>query len=128
MLALIIALSGCSTDAGVTDKPAATSISFPQTDLGQQSMWVVEQLESGASDTSEWEERMSQQLTAEVSPEALAEVLQTDIAPRGPFVLESFEEKDSRAVAKLIDASNRRIQMTLSLDPADGTITGLYFN
>lgn len=132
LLGIALTLTGCSTqesggrEAGQPE--SVKEVSFPDSKIGQSAEWVVEQLNGDTVATeSGWKGRLAPSLTAEMAPQDLVEIINTEIRPRGPFTPTDFSAGEDNALTQLIDADGEHLQFSLLLDPKEGLISGIHF-
>lgn len=114
-------------DTGAPDIAVAEDIDIPDTPAGQTTEWVLGVLDADDDTTAEeWDDRLHASFTAEVPAEELAELINTQIRPAGPFTVTDYEGADRQAVATLEPAVGEPLDMTVVVDP-DDQILGLMF-
>lgn len=128
MLAVALVLTGCTSTPEEEKAPVvATEIAFPESDAGENSKWVVDQLNSDAEiDPADWTEKLSDKLLEEMSAEELVKVLDEGLKPGAPYKLVSFNETDSQAVLGLVGKDDAKRVLTLSFEE-NGQINGLFY-
>ncbi|WP_165367339.1 serine hydrolase [Phytoactinopolyspora endophytica] len=142
MLLSAAVVAGCSTDddgdAGPTDASPTSSpttqaapsepepvAEFPNTPAGQQSRWVLDQLdEESGPDADEAAERFSDLFLDEVPAEEVAATFDS-LRTLGPFTPVSYSGESHQAVVDLIAADDTCYQLSVGIDD-DETIGGLY--
>jgi hypothetical protein len=132
LLAVALSLTACTADSpstgGESANAQATEIPFPDSDLGQEARWLISQVNTPDDITAEdWEAVLSEDVTSQMSAEELIDLLNKEITPHGPFTLVGFTETGERALADLLSESDEKFTLTLTIDPEDGKIAGMYF-
>ncbi len=114
-----------ASDTAVAD--VADDVEIPDTPAGQTTEWVLEVLDAdGDTAAEDWEDRLHPSFTVEVSADELAELVNTQIRPAGPFTVTDYEGADRQAVTTLDPAVGEPLDMTVVVDP-DDEILGLMF-
>lgn len=127
-VALALVLTGCSGTPEAEEKPAeVVEIAFPEGETGDNSKWVVEQLNADAEiDPADWADKLSDKLLEEMSAEALVKVLNEGLGGGAPYTLVSFSESGSQAVLGLVGKDDQKRLLTLSFEE-NGEINGLFY-
>lgn len=128
------ALTACGSsddsDAGASGTGAVqveAGTEIPGTPAGQTAEWILGVLDAEDDTTAEdWADRLHASFTSEVSAEELAELINVQIRPAGPFTVTDYEGADRQAVATLEPAMGEPLDMTVVVDP-DDQILGLMF-
>lgn len=103
------------------------SVDFPQTPAGEATQEVVETLNASAETTAEdWEDRLHEDVTAEVSAEDLAQTLNLNIRPAGPWRAVDYQGEDYEAVT-VIESETTQLELHLRIDEEDQLIQTLFF-
>lgn len=109
--------------AGQTEEDAE----FPESGSGQAAGEILEILNSG-EDTAErdWEDRLSESSAELLSAAELADVLNTQIRPAGPWTAVEHDDFDDASISTLQSPQGQELEMHLALDE-DGLIETLFF-
>lgn len=119
--------NGGTGAAGTVVAEDSVDVSIADTPAGQTTEWILGVLGAEDDTTAEdWADRLHASFTAEVSAEELAELINTQIRPAGPFTVTDYEGADRQAVATLEPAVGEPLDMTVVVDP-DDQILGLMF-
>lgn len=120
-LAPIALLAGCAPGVvveGEIDESTA---------VGERSSWVVEILNDESDTTgSQWESVLDESFLEQMSADELAELINEDLRPEGPFEIVRFEAAGPDAVTTLQSAEE---EISLSISTTDnGDIEGIFFS
>lgn len=105
----------------------ADGVELPETASGEAAADVLEILNAEQDSTEDdWEDRLSTSFTEEVSAEELAEALNSQFRPVGPWTVVEHEDFDDASVTSLEATEGQEVEMQLALDD-DGLIETLFF-
>lgn len=129
ILGASLTLTGCvGQESGGGQSQSTTQVAFPDSELGQNAEWVLEQL-NGDADTiaADWKGKLAPTLVAEMTPQDLVDIINSEIRPRGPFTPTDFSAGEGNAQTELLAADGKHIRFALMIDPAEGLISGIHF-
>lgn len=119
--AAALALTACAPAA---EEPASPSVEVADTPVGAKTSWILDVLAAEEDTTAEeWEAHLDTSFTAEVSAADVAELLNTQIRPAGPFTVTAYQGDDRSAVTTLEGTVGDPLDMTVSIN-ADDKILG----
>ncbi|MET2010358.1 Cpe/LpqF family protein [Microbacterium chocolatum] len=124
LAAAALALGACAPAGGGGD-PTPTAVTIPDTPVGAQTQWVIDEINAGeASSAGEVEARFDETALAELSADDLLAVF-GELRALGPWTATSYEGDDAQAVAG-ISAGTTALDMSVAVSAA-GRMTGLFF-
>lgn len=123
VLALVLAITGCS-GPGEAERGEAT---IPGTALGDETRRILELLNAD-DDTvpADWEGRLADSFTAQVSADDVAEIVNGAIRPARPFTATAYREDAGASTTVLAGRVGDPLELRLALDDA-GRIVALRF-
>ncbi|MEV8135812.1 serine hydrolase [Microbacterium aurantiacum] len=124
LAAAALALGACSPAGGGGD-PTPIAVTIPDTPVGTQAQWVLDEINAGEpSSAGEIEARFDETALAELSADDLLAVF-AELRTLGPWTVTSYEGDDAQAVAG-IAAESTAFDMSVAVSAA-GRMTGLLF-
>lgn len=128
IMCLGLLLSGCSGTADTNTAQDAQKITLPDTPAGEESQWVIDELNaSGELKVEDWEGKLSDTITQVMPAEELLKQIDSDVRKKSPFVPTKFQETDNVATTRIVGLDKTRFDMVLSFDDS-GKFDGIHFN
>ncbi len=136
-VAAVLLLTSCGTaeEQPPEDQPTvmdgaegvAEGVDLPETSSGETAREVLEILNAEADSTAgDWEDRLAEPFLDQVSAEELAEILNEQFRPVGPWTATDHEDFEDSSLTLLEASEGQELQMQLALDE-DGLIETLLF-
>ncbi len=120
--AVAMLLAGCATTAPETE---ATEAAIPDTRVGVTAAWVLEVMNADRDTTvQQWEGRLHEDFTAQVSADEVAELINVQIRPARPLVPTAYRGTESEAVVTVEGSIGEPFDLSLVVDD-DDRITGM---
>lgn len=105
----------------------AEGVELPETASGEAAGDVLEIINAEQDSTeSDWEGRLAESFTEEVSAEELAQTVNSQFRPVGPWTAVEHEDFDDASLTTLEAQEGQELEMQLALDE-DGLIEALFF-
>lgn len=120
-LAPIALLAGCAPGTVIEGNIEES------TPVGERSSWVVAILNDESDTTgSQWESVLDEGFLEQMSADELAELINDDLRPEGPFEIVRFEASGPDAVTTL-QGAEEEIALSISMTN-NGDIEGIFFS
>lgn len=137
LTAVTLSLTGCVADPEIADtlpdRGSAPShvaeISFPDTDAGNMSEWIVDEINGTRSiNKQDWYPRVSPEMSDEIPVDSLVGTLNADLRPSLPFVpAEYTEPEENYGVTRLTpDLTSAPLDLHVKVDDT-GRISDLWY-
>lgn len=120
--ALALSLTACSS--APTDTPS-TPIALPDTAVAGQTEWVIDTISAPSGPAVLEEDRFSDVIYKEITPDKLGEILE-QMRAQGPWTPVSHDGSETQATTRITSENAPAINLQLSVDKAN-QIDGIFF-